>query len=361
MLRSHLSFVAAFALAACTATTTSNGLGTDPTNPNPDPTNPDPTNPDPTKNPDPTPGTTPDPNPTPEKVTFEYSSVPLPATDLEIGSIGGSSGSDVWIVGAESTATSKDPWNAYHYDGTKWATTKLTSTQGTGRPSFGVVSTGSSAFMGFSYSGDVFELSGSSLTLVASLSVTSGYSMAAIGSTVFVGTQENFGAGPLYKITNGKAKQLPVDQGIGGVLGIWGATEDDVWLARSEGLGHFVGGKYEDTDPNPYVDVHGSAKDNVWAVGANGVRRFDGTQWSEVTFPLGSSRYDGPSSVSVLSSDEVVVTTGDGKIYRYDGTTFVLDSRANAPKSAGTVGHIGKDETWLVGTTSIGRLAPKKK
>ena len=310
-----------------------------------------------TPTPSPTTPTTPT---TPEKITFEYSSVPLPAANVRVASIGGSSKSDVWVVAAASGASEQDPWTAYHYDGKAWETTALTAQ--TGRPSFGAVSLGgSNVYLGFSYAADIFQLSGSTFTKKTSFSVTSGYTMAAVGSTVFIGTQENFGAGPLYVIDAGASKQVSgVTQGRGGVVDVWGVDADDVWLARSGGLGHLVDGVYEDTSEPAASKVHGTAKDDVWALTASGVRHYDGKSWKDVTFPTGSSSTDKPRTLNALSKDEVIVTTSSN-VYRYDGKEFVKDTRTDAPKTASVVGRIGKDEAWAVSSTSISRLAPEGK
>ena len=349
MLRTALAAFAVASLTACSATTTSN----DPTGPEGQPPPAEATPPPATTTPTPT---TP---PAPEKVTFGYSSVPLPAASLRIASIGGSSGSDVWVVASATGAASTDKWTAYHYDGATWTPMPLTAQ--TGRPSFGVVSLGgSSVFLGFSYAADIFQLSGSAFTKKTGFSVTSGYAMAAVGSKVYVGTQENFGAGPLYVLDGGSSSQVAVTEGGGGVSAIWGASDDDVWLARSGGLGHLSAGVYSDVDATPVRDVHGTAKDDVWTVTDSGIRHYDGAKWSDVSFPGGGGTSDAPRTLTALSKDEVVVTTYSN-VYRYDGTAFVKESRASAPKSASSVGRIGKSEAWLVGSDAIARLAPTAK
>ena len=295
--------------------------------------------------------------PTPTKVTFGYSSMPLPAASLNVASIGGSSASDVWMVARASSATSA-PWTAYHYDGTKW-TSMAVSSDTTGRPNFGVVSLGgSNVYMGFSEAAEIFQLRGSSFTKIAGFSLTSGYSMAAVGSKVYVGTQENFGTCPLYILDGRAAQQADVPEGTGGVLGIWGSSENDVWLARSEGLGHITSGAYQDVDATPARAIDGTAKDDVWLTTDSGVRHFDGSKWSDVSFPSSGGTSDSPRSLAVLAKDEVVVTTYS-KVYRYDGTGFVADTRASAPKTTTTVGRIG-NEAWLVTSDAISRLAPAK-
>jgi hypothetical protein len=284
--------------------------------------------------------------------------VQLPAAGLKIGSLGGSSANDVWMVAAPSSAATKDPWTAYHYDGTKWDSMALTAT--TGRPSFGAVSLGgSNVFLGFSYSADIFQLNGSSFAKATSFSVTSGYTMAAVGSKVYVGTQENFGAGPLYVLSGGKYNQVSVTDGVGGVYGIWGASEDDVWLARGNGLGRLVAGTYQDVDQNPVTDVHGTAKDDVWTISDTGARHFDGAKWTDVTLPSSGSS-DKPRTLTALAKDDVIVTTYSN-VYRWDGTSFAKDSRTNAPAtSVSTVGRVGT-EAWAVTSASISRLAPDAK
>ncbi|MEA2748074.1 MAG: hypothetical protein QOI41_2217 [Myxococcales bacterium] len=355
MLRSRacfsvLSSLVVSTLMACSVTTTPTGTG------GPDTTTPA-TPVTPTTPTDPTMPVTPT-TPT-AKVTFSYSTVALPAASLKIGSIGGSSASDVWMVAAPSTAASKDPWTAYHYDGTKWDATTLTAT--TGRPNFGAVSLGgSNVYLGFSYAADVFRLQGSSFEKSASFSVTSGYTMAAVGSKVYVGTQENFGAGPLYVLSGSNSQQIAVTDGNGGVSGIWGASEDDVWLARSGALGHLVAGVYQDVDMNPVTDVHGTAKNDVWTISDTGARHFDGTNWTDIAIPTSGESSDKPQSITALAKDEVIVTTYSA-VYRWDGTAFTKESRTNAPStSVSMVGRVGT-EAWVVTGTSISRLAPDAK
>ncbi|MBX3191145.1 MAG: hypothetical protein KF819_29380 [Labilithrix sp.] len=300
--------------------------------------------------------TTPPPPAPPEKVTFDYSSVSLPGANLSIASIGGSSKNDVWVVAKESGAGQNDPWSAYHYDGSKWSSVDLSTP--TGRPSFGVASLAGKTYFGFSYSAELFELAGSAFTKKAGWSVTSGYAMAAVGSKIYVGTQENFGSGPLYAYDGVTSKQVSVKQGQGGVVGIWAASDGDVWLARSGGIGHLSNGAYETVDTTPVHAVSGSAADDVWAIGKDAVMHYDGKAWSEVAWPGGSS--DEPRTLAALAKDEVIIGTYSN-VYRYDGKAFAKESRASAPKAASAVGRIGKDEAWFVTSTQISRLAPKGK
>jgi hypothetical protein len=355
MLRSRASFSLLAALVvpslmACSATTNAPAGGEDPST--------KPTGPADTSTPT-TPPPSGKPAEPPAKATFSYSEVALPEQNLKVGSIGGSSANDVWMVASPSGSGSNDMWNAYHYDGSTWTTTVLTAA--TGRPSFGAVSLdGSKAYLGFSYSADVFKLTGAAFTKSASFSVTSGYTMAVVGSTVYVGTQENFGAGPLYTLgyTTGYQQVSGVAQGAGGVVDIWGADENDVWLARSEGLGRLVKGVYEEVDSNPVTAVHGSAKDDVWTISAAGARHFDGSTWTDVALPGGGS--DEPRTLNALAKDEVIVTTYSN-VYRWDGSAFVKESRPKAPAaSVSNVARIGK-EAWAVTGTSIHRLAADAK
>jgi|GEM_PF-5953052 len=293
-----------------------------------------------------------------EKVTFAYASVPLPAAGARIAAIGGSSPSDVWAVASTSASSTTGTWTAYHYDGTSWTPTALSAQ--TGRPSFGVASLGGNdVYLGFSYSAEIFKRSGASFTSRTSYSVTTGYTLAAVGSKIYVGTQENFSSGPLYVLDATSSKQVPVGPG-GGVFGIWGSSEDDVWLARAQELGHVSGGKYESVDPTPMRGVSGTAKDDVWAITNGGVRHYDGKAWSDVTFPGSDDFADSPRTITALAKDEVIVTT-HSNVYRYDGKAFVADERAGAPTSGSVAARIGKDEAWVVGASAIGRLAPEKK
>lgn len=330
---------------ACTATVTPLDLsGTGQQQPGPSIGTPPPSN------------TTPPPTTTPpEKLVFAYSTVPLPAANVSIESISGSSASDVWVIGSESGSTSSSPWIAYHYDGSKWSSTPLTTTKG--RPNFGVAALGGSAYMGFSYAADIYQLSGTTFTKKTSFSVTSGYTMAVVGSKIFVGTQENFGAGPLYTFDGTSSKQIQVTDGLGGVSAIWGASQTSSSLARSSSLGHLVNGTYDDEESGSYYDVHGTAKDDVWAVTKNGVRHYDGSSWKDVAFPGGTS--DAARTVTALSKDEVIVTTYSN-VYHWDGSAFVKESRAGAPTTVGRVGRVGKNEVWLASSKEIGRLAPTK-
>lgn len=349
MLRSSVCLVVlATSALACTASVTPVDLSGTPT---PDPNGPTLGSPPPSST------STPPPPPAEEKVTFGWSSVSYPSSGFSVQSIGGSSSSDVWLVGSDPGATSSTPWVAYHWDGSSWTSMTLPATKG--RPSFGVASLGgSNVYLGFSYGADIYKLEGSTFTKKTSFSVTSGYTMAAVGSKIFVGTQENFGAGPLYVLDGSASKQAPVTEGLGGVNAVWGASDDDVWLGRSEGLGRLVGGSYQDVDATGTFSLSGTAKDDVWAVGETGVRHYDGKAWKSVTFPSGSGSSDAPRTVTALSKDEVIVTTYSN-VYRWDGSAFVKESRSGAPTSSVKAARIGK-EAWFVSSSAIARLAPAK-
>lgn len=311
----------------------------------------------PTTAPTTTPTTAPTTAPTttpPVKVNRAWTTVALPDPTLSVAAIDGSSKTDVWIVASAQGAASRDPWSAYHYDGAKWTTFPLTAS--VGRPSFGVAALApQKVFLGFSYSAEVFELAGGDFSKkAATFSVTDGYSMSKVGDQIFVGTQENFGAGPLYRYDGTRFAQVALPRG-GGVSAVWGASADDVWIARGEGLGHLAGGKYEDAGLPSIGDVHGSAKDDVWAVGRQaGVRRFDGTKWSTVAFPGDATRL---ASVHAFAKDDVVVLAE--KTYRWDGAAFTVDARPNAPKSTSERARVGKDEAWFFGDGKLYRLAPE--
>lgn len=357
MLRSVASFalvsaLAAPALAGCSAdvVVSESGPGGDPSaSPTTSPTG------------APTTAPTTPPSTPPVKVTYAWSSVALPDPTLSVAAIDGTSKSDVWIVASARGAQQRDPWTAYHYDGATWTPYPLGAA--VGRPSFGIGALAKDkVFLGFSYSADVFELAGGSFSkTAASFSVTSGYSMSKVGSTLFVGTQENFGSGPLYRYDGSRFAQVVLPRG-GGVFSVWGASADDVWIARSEGgLGHLVGTTYEDAGLDITSDVHGTAKDDVWAVGKGaGVRHYDGKAWTEVPLPVKGAT---GARVDAFAKDDVLVlaetSTYRYEPFRYDGKAFVADTRPGAPKTTSLKrAHVGS-ETWIVGDGTLHRLAPE--
>lgn len=349
MLRSRLLLLAALALPACTVS--SSGLP-DETSQNPDPTNPGATT---------EPGTTKEPDaPKPAtKAVYEYASMPLPAADLEITEIAGSASNDVWVLGTPKGATQNDRWAAYHYDGNTWTKRELPVQKG--RSSFGMTTMGSRVFIGFNYPADVIELSGTSLaSRLSDSGVSTGDALVTVGSKVFVGTQINYNAGPLYEIAASGSKQIPgVSRNSGSVLALWGASEDDVWIGRPKSLARLKDGTYSDEGGMAF-GLSGTASDDVWAVrGMAGVSHFDGTDWSPVPVP-DAILSDAPDKVYALSKDEVIVTTkAVASLWRYDGKAFVEEDRPSAPSYGRVMAVIG-DEAWFVEKTSITRLAPKK-
>ena len=336
-------------LVACSTDVLVTGSGTDPS-----------TEPTPSGKPTTDPGTIPTSPPgvtPPVKVNRAWTNIALPATGLSVASVAGSASDNVWIVASAQGAGQRDPWTVYRFDGAKWTSFPLTAT--VGRPSFGVAVMGpQKVFLGFSYSADIFELDGGDFTKkAASFSVTSGYSMSRVGDQVFVGTQENFGSGPLYRYDGAKFGQVAVTQGSGGVFSVWGASTDDVWISRSGGLGHLVAGKYEDGVLPAVGEVHGSAKDDVWAIGKDvGVQHYDGSKWSSVEFAGDKTKL---VSVHAFAKDDVVVVAD--KVYRYDGKSFTVDTRANAPKVASKHTSVGSDEAWYLADGQLVRLAPEGK
>ena len=65
--------------------------------------------------------------------------------------------------------------------------------------------------------------------------------------------------------------------GLGGALGMWGASTDDIWGVGDFGtVVHFDGERWRDVQSQAlgspflqsFVDVHGSSATDIWAVGA---------------------------------------------------------------------------------------------
>lgn len=110
-----------------------------------------------------------------------------------------------------------------------------------------------------------------------------------------------------------------VDTGIGsGIHDIWGAADDDCWLAHGEGLAHWKGGRIDDNVVAGDIHtIHGVGTDFAVAVGAQGtVLRFDGKQWHEVTSSPTNKRLIG---VHCVSANEIYISGWNGALYRWDG------------------------------------------
>ncbi|HZY08932.1 MAG TPA: hypothetical protein VFE69_14345, partial [Ilumatobacteraceae bacterium] len=75
--------------------------------------------------------------------------------------------------------------------------------------------------------------------------------------------------------------------------GLWGFSDDDVWVVSDFGtLAHWTGAGWTNTLPTDldrfedgHTSVWGAAPDDVWAVGDGGaISHWDGAQWSQIQY-----------------------------------------------------------------------------
>lgn len=130
---------------------------------------------------------------------------------------------------------------------------------------------------------DVFDLSdlyvGSDHTAV----------WAARGDQVWIGS-EGSGGGGLRRFDLTLANPTYVSEGpsdLPGVLRIWGANADDVWVIDGDGaLAHRVNQAWTRVTSFPIPDrltgIHGRSSNDIWAVGPHGLWHWNGAEWSEV-------------------------------------------------------------------------------
>ena len=101
----------------------------------------------------------------------------------------------------------------------------------------------------------------------------------------------------------------------GQLNGIWGTTDNDVWVTSFNGPAlHWDGNSWtEYTLPQAPNAIDGSASDDVYIVGYHGnIHHFDGKNWSKVALPSNVLQKDAFTDVKVVSKQLVYITGRSG-------------------------------------------------
>jgi trimeric autotransporter adhesin len=133
--------------------------------------------------------------------------------------------------------------------------------------------------------------------------------------------------GRLIRVDGATAEELRVDQPPpGGLTGVWGTTEDNVFVVGDRFIGRYDGGALRPvlTTTRIYNEVHGSAPNNVFAVGT-GWARFDGVQWREANLQAANERLNDVWVVGPTSAIAVGVL-GQSHLMRWDGQDWTREA-----------------------------------
>ncbi len=123
--------------------------------------------------------------------------------------------------------------------------------------------------------------------------------------------------GELIEVKNGKRKEYKTGQ-FSGVGSIWGANENDFWIANDEGLSHWDGEKISRNFRTEWTNlIHPTGPNSAIAVGAKGVvLRHERSEWHKVdSVPTNRQLV----TIHRASDSEIYVGGWDGVLYRWDG------------------------------------------
>jgi MYXO-CTERM domain-containing protein len=168
---------------------------------------------------------------------------------------------------------------------------------------------------------------------------------------VWLGTQTNFGAGPLYHFDGRRWAQVPVS-GFDGIHSMWGASSDDLWIAQGRLL-------HKDASAvTPVAEnlgkiraVSGTAATDVWAVGeAGAVAHYDGKSWSSIAPFTAENLW----TVWAAAKDDVWAS-GDrfDVVFHWDGSTWSSATTMDAPRRVSVFTGTGPTDGWAIGTPSF--------
>ncbi|MBW2703106.1 MAG: hypothetical protein JRF33_19960 [Deltaproteobacteria bacterium] len=148
---------------------------------------------------------------------------------------------------------------------------------------------------------------------------------------------------------NGWCWENPLPQG-NGLMGIWGFSQDDVWMVGRSGIIlHWDGltlSKIEwQGTPEALYDVWGTAPTDIWTVGAEGFQaHFNGTIWSP-TQDLGEKWIYG---LWGFDAEDIWVSEASGYVHHYDGQDWTDIYTGNSSRLLGIWGP-DPENLWAVG------------
>lgn len=291
-------------------------------------------------------------------------------------SVWGSSKNDVWAVGSGGTIV--------HYDGTAWTPTptgiKNTFYAVVGSSATDVWAVSASDVMlhstGFTGGTTTWTPFSAAPTKYDARPVYAAWATAAgdlqVGGSSFYFFSPDGSSGPVNQFTRAKLPDGGVAwnavKGQGTVRGIWGSSDDDVWILddNSQSVGWQLGLTLHGTrgdggdlvwrsvDSQSSVllsAVWGSSASDVWAVGDKGTIRHlakDATHWD----PVDSTVTERLHGIWGSAADDVWAVGDSGTILHYDGARWSSSLAAfpigKKPNLYGVWGSARAD-VWIVG------------
>ncbi|WP_257455332.1 beta propeller repeat protein [Archangium lipolyticum] len=274
------------------------------------------------------------------------------STTQTLNGVWGSGPGDVWAVGNGGTVR--------HHDGTTFSSIDA----GTALPLYEV--TGSSP-------SDVWAVTSEDPCLFCNdYGIVYRVSTAGLSEALHIDDQlfHVFAAGPSAVLTVGESSRYrwngagwqKTSSGYNGVVA--GSGPNDAWLLGTKGLTERWNGtqwtvQTPRRDWGDISEVHGSGATNVWAVESNSgngrLLHWTGGGWVEQ--PLFSGAFPSVSGLYVASPSAVWVTTsgsssGDHRIYRWNGTAFTQELSAHS-KSLLAIHGSSQTDVWAVGWGGI--------
>jgi hypothetical protein len=289
-------------------------------------------------------------------IVVTWTSSPLPMGFVPIG-ISGASATNVWVVGNDSTAFqgSAHQMRAQRWDGQAWNTIATDTTTHDATSVF--VDVGGVAWVSTSGPGHVFSSDGTSAgwSDETDPSVTSTYTLFATRQHLWLGTQWNFGAGPLYELDGSTWNQItnvPNIDNQSSVGSIY-AAGDDLFITHGTEIDHRSAGAWSaltwTAAANEYPGrLRGTSATDLWfTASVSGSRptlnHYDGMTTKSVTLPSGANISD---HAYVSPTDGWIV--GTGTLLRWDGAAWKTPNGSGAPTSGRFVWTVGND-VYVVG------------
>ena len=276
-------------------------------------------------------------------VSFSTRSI-LPWSRVESGTtnsltgVWGTSGSNVWAVGAGGTIL--------HWDGTSWS--RVSS--GTTMSLNGIWGTSATDVWAVGQGGTTLHYDGVSWAAVQSAPI----SLFSVWNTSpsDVWATGNYPT-PIHY--DGTTWQSANPQAFGSPFAIWGASAHDIWAVRtlsSDGYvyhGDISGWARAAFFSNTRLNaIWGSSASDIWAVGSR-LAHYDGVRWS--LSPVTAAQI-GFNAISGSSASNVWAVGNGGKLLHYEGATWVPLSSGVTETLTG-VWVNSRTDAWAVGANGV--------
>ena len=130
-------------------------------------------------------------------------------------------------------------------------------------------------------------------------------------------------------------------------LGIWGTSDDDLWISDEESIDHFDGTHWSQTNLGTLLGsvIWGASSSDIWIPMGGGPFHFDGTQWTRLR------GYYAPTDTTALwgtSADNIWTTGFPGShLLHQDGTGW--SSVPDDPGGWSTIWGTGADDVYAGG------------